>query len=276
MINCQKSTRTFLGGVLMAMTVATVAEAQLGGLIKRKATEAIKGPEKKDEKQAQKSDALPDGVMEITAPVFEGVINGLKVEVALRREFRAELAKLPTQEQYDQCLSKLVSSEEYQKIQLRIGNLPENAPAAEKSATMQKMYTDTEALQKKTCPVTPHDWSEGRKQQRLTEIRAKAVHAAAPVRNARGDSDQPAEGPFLSSDEWISQSTSAPTEGEFNIHLERLDKLCSLRSEKALPKSGGFKAPGSGDKFWLFTPGELSVMDDTNCKKFEDLYKELR
>jgi len=255
---------------------STTAEAQIGGLIKRKATEAIKGPEKKDEKQAEKSDALPDGVMEITAPVFEGVINGLKVEVALRREFRAELAKLPTQAQYDQCLSRLVSSEEYQQIQSRIGNLPENATDAQKAATMQKMYTDTEVLQKKMCPVTPNDWTEGMKQKRLAEIRTKAVQAAAPVKNARGDSDQTAEGPFLSSDGWISQSTSAPTEGEFNIHLERLDKLCSLRSEKALPTSGGFKAPGSGGKFWLFTPGELGVMDDKNCKTFEDLYKELR
>lgn len=270
---------TFYIGFLaisLASAATNTAESQLGGLIKRKATEAIKGPEKTDEKQAQKSDALPDGVMEITAPVFEGVINGLKLEVALRREFRAELAKLPTQEQYDQCLVKLVASEEYTKIQSRIGNLPDNATDAQKSATMEKMYTDTEALQKKTCPVTPHDWSEGRKQQRLTEIRAKAVQAAAPVRNARDDSDQPAEGPFLSSDEGISQTSSAPTVGEFNIHLERLDKLCGLRSQKALPKSGGFKAPGVGDKFWIFTPGELSVMDDTNCKRFEDLYQDLR
>lgn len=275
MINCRKWNRALLG-VFMAMTVASAAEAQLGGLIKRKAADAIKGPEKKDEKQAQKSDALPDGVMEITAPVFEGVINGLKVEVALRREFRAELATVPTQAQYQQCTSKVATSEEYAKIQMSLANLPDNATDAQTTAAITKMNDDAAALLKQRCPVNPSDWNDARKQQRLTEIRVKAARAAAPVRNARDDSDEPAEGPFLSSDEWGSQSTTPPTVSEFDLHLERLDKLCSLRSENMLPKSGGLKASGTGQVFWLFAPGELSVMDDSNCKKFEDLYKELR
>ena len=244
-----RSSRLRVALVCMAAALLSTnsADAQIGGLIKRKAADAIKGTENTVEKPAEKSGALPGGVVEITSPVFEGIVNGLKVEVALRREFKAELAKLPTRDQYNQCLTKLVASPEYQKIQLNLGSLPENATAAQTTAAMQKMHDDTQALTKKMCPVNPDDWSDYKKQQRLTEFRKKAVEA------------------------------SGHTDGVFNVHLERLDKLCGLRADNALPKSGGFQTPGTGNKvFWIFTPGELTVMDDSTCTRFKDLYAEVR
>lgn len=238
MINNQKWTRALLGA-LIAMTLATVAEAQIGGLIKRKANEAIKGPEKKDEKAAGKTVPTPTDRLEMTEPVLDGFIAGLGTEISLRKEFRAELAKLPTKDQYNQCLSKLVTSPEYQKIQLSLGNLPENATAAQLSAVMKKQQDDTEALLKKTCPVNPEDFSDYKKQQRLTEIKTKA----AKVANLAGSTKDDA-----------AQTTVYDATDELVLALCKALPGANLADVRV----NGLKHPGTGNNiYWLFTAVEV-------------------
>jgi hypothetical protein len=149
-------TLAILGG-LFALTATNSADAQLGGLIKRKAADAIKGPEKKEETPAAgaKPFGTPD-VLEITAPRFEGLLRGLKVEVALYREFTAELAKYPTEQQYHQCVTQVQRSPEKEKL-LEVMMLPDNATDAQKQAAMKKYGDEDMALLKRKCPLDPAD-----------------------------------------------------------------------------------------------------------------------
>jgi hypothetical protein len=259
---------------LFALTTTTSADAQIGGLIKRKATDAIKGPEKNEEKAAAKSTPFgnPD-ILEITAPRFEGLLRGLKVEVALYKEFTAELAKYPTPQQYNRCAAQVYASPEKEKL-LEIMMLPDNATDAQKQAAMKKYGEEDTALLKRKCPLDPATWTDSKKQERLTEITARAAAAAVPA--ASHDEDAFASGPYLSSDEPGRQAEPAPTTLQYDNHKERTDKLCKLRTQNVLPKTGGFKTPGAGSAHWLFEPGELSVMDSNNCERFDELYEQLK
>jgi hypothetical protein len=259
---------------LFALTTTTSADAQIGGLIKRKATDAIKGPEKNEEKAAAKSTPFgnPD-ILEITAPRFEGLLRGLKVEVALYKEFTAELAKYPTPQQYNRCAAQVYASPEKEKL-LEIMMLPDNATDAQKQAAMKKYGEEDMALLKRKCPLDPATWTDSKKQERLTEITARAAAAAVPV--ASHDEDAFASGPYFSGDEPGRQAEPAPTTLQYDNHKERTDKLCKLRTQNVLPKTGGFKTPGTGSAHWLFEPGELSVMDSNNCERFDELYEQLK
>jgi hypothetical protein len=259
---------------LFALTTTTSADAQIGGLIKRKATDAIKGPEKNEEKAAAKSTPFgnPD-ILEITAPRFEGLLRGLKVEVALHKEFTAELAKYPTSQQYNRCAAQVYASPEKEKL-LEIMMLPDNATDAQKQAAMKKYGEEDMALLKRKCPLDPATWTDSKKQERLTEITARAAAAAVPV--ASHDEDAFASGPYFSGDEPGRQAEPAPTTLQYDNHKERTDKLCKLRTQNVLPKTGGFKTPGTGSAHWLFEPGELSVMDSNNCERFDELYEQLK
>jgi hypothetical protein len=259
---------------LFALTTTTSADAQIGGLIKRKATDAIKGPEKNEEKAAAKSTPFgnPD-ILEITAPRFEGLLRGLKVEVALYKEFTVELAKYPTPQQYNRCAAQVYASPEKEKL-LEIMMLPDNATDAQKQAAMKKYGEEDMALLKRKCPLDPATWTDSKKQERLTEITARAAAAAVPV--ASHDEDAFASGPYFSGDEPGRQAEPAPTTLQYDNHKERTDKLCKLRTQNVLPKTGGFKTPGTGSAHWLFEPGELSVMDSNNCERFDELYEQLK
>jgi hypothetical protein len=272
MINTRRFTFAILGALFSL--AATSAEAQIGGLIKRKAADAIKGPEKKEEKPAAKSSPFgnPD-VLEITAPRFEGLLRGLKVEVALYKEFTAELAKYPTPQQYNRCAAQVYASPEKEKL-LEIMMLPDNATDAQKQAAMKKYGEEDMALLKRKCPLDPATWTDSKKQERLTEITARAAAAAVPV--ASHDEDAFASGPYFSGDEPGRQAEPAPTTLQYDNHKERTDKLCKLRTQNVLPKTGGFKTPGTGSAHWLFEPGELSVMDSNNCERFDELYEQLK
>jgi hypothetical protein len=272
MINTRRFTFAILGALFSL--AAPSAEAQIGGLIKRKAADAIKGPEKKEEKPAAKSSPFgnPD-VLEITAPRFEGLLRGLKVEVALYKEFTAELAKYPTSQQYNRCAAQVYASPEKEKL-LEIMMLPDNATDAQKQAAMKKYGEEDMALLKRKCPLDPATWTDSKKQERLTEITARAAAAAVPV--ASHDEDAFASGPYFSGDEPGRQAEPAPTTLQYDNHKERTDKLCKLRTQNVLPKTGGFKTPGTGSAHWLFEPGELSVMDSNNCERFDELYEQLK
>jgi hypothetical protein len=99
-----------------------VAEAQIGGLIKKKVAEAVKGPEKTEAKPAdgEKKSIYNDEIVEMTGPVLDGFANGLRTEIALRNEFREVLAKLKTPAQYESCTNDAAASPEGQKISTRI------------------------------------------------------------------------------------------------------------------------------------------------------------
>jgi hypothetical protein len=264
------------------------AHAQLGGLIKKKVTEAVKGPEKKPDQQPNATGSNSDSplgsnsdILEITEPVFAGVIRGLETELRLQSEFRAELAKYPTQEQYNQCLVKVAQNPEYMKIMERAGNLPANVTPDQAMAAQKKMSSELEALTDKTCPVKPVDmvWPNGKRAERLAEIHVKAAEAAgseSSASNAEGFGEAVAfmfayeVAPAIAFARW--------NENQYSIAIERVDRLCDYNNSPTggTSNDGKLMIPGSGVKiFWIFTARESGVLNAANCRRFKDLTKRL-
>ena len=211
-------TMRFLLAGTMALTMATVAEAQIGGLIKKKVAEAVKGPEKTEAKPAdgEKKSIYNDEIVEMTGPVLDGFANGLRTEIALRNEFREVLAKLKTPAQYQSCTNDAAASPEGQKISTRILSLPESVSAEEMQRVIAKAGQDLDALQEKKCGKDPAvEWSDERRAEKLKEIELKAAAAAGPVRPPSTDPDPAREevdgGPFDTS------ASSLPMESAFHF-----------------------------------------------------------
>lgn len=267
------SRSTRISPALLCLTlfvVPGVADAQLGGLIKRKAADAMKGPEKKEEKAADAPAGLPGGVREMTGASVDALIHGLEVEVALRKEFMAELAKYPTREQYKQCQVNVATSPENQKL-IELLMLPDNATDRQKEAAMAKFTEEGAALLKRKCPLDPNDWSDAKKQQRLVEIQTKAAEAAARKRGARGDNDRsPLGGPFLSDDSPGVQGKPSPEDLlKYEMDKERFDVLCRAAADAKTRADGlqkGLVIPGTGPKVvWIFTAEEVKEATPQKC-----------
>jgi len=236
-------TRTSIGtfGLLLAALVALApcrAEAQLGGL-KKKLKETVKG----NDQAAAAKKADPGGprfqgdLIEITEPVLEGFIRGVRTEVALQKEFRDVLAKYPTEEQYQACKLQAAQSDEAQKLAMAVLNLPENTSTAEFQRITTKAATDLVAIQKKRCPLDPNEWDGSKRTKRLEEIQLKAVEAA---------------------------SLAPPlTVGAYGLLKERSVAFCASKLAGANTDLSvtPVKFPGSGtDIYWVYTSDEAKLL----------------
>jgi hypothetical protein len=274
---------------VLSLPAPNSAQAQLGGLIKKKVTEAIKGPEKQPEQKPASSastDNSPPGfgsdVLEITEPVFAGVIRGLETELRLQAEFRQELAKYPTQAQYDECLAKVPESPEYKKIIEKLANLPENATGEQAMAASQKAAAEGQALTDKTCPVKPVDtvWPNGKKMERLEEIRGKAAEAAGSESSASNTGWSGLELALIFTyDVEPGAAFAVWNSRQYSIAIERIDRLCDYNNGPGAggaSSDGNLKIQGGGAGiFWVFTARETGVVNAANCRKFKDLTKRL-
>jgi hypothetical protein len=94
------------------------AHAQVGGLIKKKVGDAVKGPEKPKEK-AKVADTIDDDAklpFRLDADSKKAFIAGLQVEIDAREAFRKRVASLKTPEQYEQCTRSMITNPEGQKF----------------------------------------------------------------------------------------------------------------------------------------------------------------
>lgn len=285
------------------------ADAQLGGLIKKKVKEKIAGVEKPAAPTPAPAPAgstpvnsargsSPAGynsdIPYITQPLLDAVMRTMKVELALRAEFRKELAKYPTLEQYQACQSKVATTPEGQKIVMSIGNIPENATPEQAQKAMAKMGTDMEALIKKSCPYDPHEWTDYKKMQRLEEIRLKALQTTSGSRPVASAHSQMMRSfgrlmfevePFeLMQQEPQQRDTSIRIIGgglslvHYAVLIERITKFCEIKAEKQHDTSGGsdLKVPGEGRNiFWVYSKSEVAAMSKVNCDEFLKTFKEL-
>jgi hypothetical protein len=176
----------------------------------------------------------------------------------------------------------VATSEEYQKIQMRLGELPDNATDAQRSAAVQKMIDDGAALLLKKCPLNPADMNESKKQQRLVEIQTRAAEAAAKKRAGTGDEDDaPLGGPFLSDDTpGIQGKPSAEDLLKYEMDKERFEVLCRATADARTRADGvqkGLVIPGTGPKIvWIFTAEEVKEATPKKCdtvKRLLDLLK---
>lgn len=299
--------------VLAALTLPQPAGAQLGGLIKKKVSDAVKqAPKKKETPQpATQPETTPQAMapsrpggfprisgdaLIITPAMLERLTRGMDAELAMQKDFEKELARYPTLSQYEDCKAKVAMSPEGQKVMNAMSTVPENATPEQFQAIMVKMGADMEALTKKGCPLDPHDWNDYKRSERMREIRGKAAQRARlakPVASSPTSQETPrlALRFEVAPDEpwsWAAADTIADTlvtitgepglsEHEYSVMIERLVKFCEIRkSVDTKPKSGGLQYPGTGRNiFWVWTEEELRTLATFDCAAFEKKYKPL-
>ena len=165
-------TRSLVAGIVLAGCALAAsppgAEAQLGGLIKKKVSEALtKKPA--DSAQApgkqttgtQNNPATPFGsaVLEITPSTFDAVIRGLTAEVKLQDEFRQVLAKFPTNEEYAACKQRVPQTPEGQKLMAEYMNTMQNSKPEEVQGRIAAVAEKLKTLEKTQCPNDPYTWA---------------------------------------------------------------------------------------------------------------------
>lgn len=262
----------------LVLAVTPPASAQLGGLIKKKVADAVKAPEKKSETSAKSEGGLPSGTIEITPPVLEGFLRGLQTEIRLTKEFRAVLAKYPTEQEFSRCNANVLVSPEGLKIAVAQPSPPENASVEELMRYATKLEKDLEPLRKKMCPLNPADWPSEKRAERMKAIKVEAAAAtgidapgsAHETFELEGDSEgdvswAPFHAPF---------AAAALTPEQYAQLLERIERFCEeLKTNAALGKggSGGVKFPGSGSVFWVYTAQEAQTLSQANCQRVYDL-----
>jgi hypothetical protein len=255
-------TRSQVSAVALAAIAALApiqsAGAQLGGLIKKKVSEAIKPAEKAVEPAArpgQQQSLFNADVMQITPASVASMRQAMATERSMQDEFRRELAKYPTREQYAECQQKAAISPEGQKIVAVMGNMPENATPEEHQRIITKMGTDMEALVKKLCPLNPDDWQDYKKRERVVAIHRKASSPfdTIGVRGVSGDG--------------VSELSARRND----ILTERIVAYCEAKKAGAdvSGDADGLKIPGTGrDIYWVYTAEELKVLATIDCDKF--------
>ncbi|HEY5546228.1 MAG TPA: hypothetical protein VIK50_09250 [Gemmatimonadaceae bacterium] len=282
-MTASRTTRFFIGAI-MSLTLAGGAQAQIGGLIKKKVAEKVKGPEKTEVKPAdgEKKSVYNDEIVEMTGPVLDGFMNGLRTEIALRNEFREVLAKLKTPAQYLACTNDAAASPEGQKISTRILSLPESVTAEEMQRVVTKASQDLVALQEKKCGKDPAvEWSDEKRAEKLKEIELKAAAAAGPVRPPSTDPDPAREdvdgGPFDTSVsslpmEWALHVTGPVFEPQaipsmpllvYAMFKERVFMFCDaqIKGKIEIDSKGNVRFPGIGLGIYaVFSAAEASAL----------------
>jgi hypothetical protein len=182
--------RLAVAGLLVAIGLLTagpdLSGAQLGGLLRRKIGEVVKGDEptkEAAEKTATEPAATPasrdPNVVEVNDAVLTALENSLQTEIRLREEFRKELAALKTPEQYNACTAEVYLSPEGQKISMRVVEVVENATQAQMQAVAAQVSKDIEALTLKTCGPDVRQFNDSWRAKRLSEIQSQAAGAAS-------------------------------------------------------------------------------------------------
>jgi hypothetical protein len=286
-------TGVLLGALVVAVS-ASPAEAQLGGLLKNKAKEAVQSPAKKDEAKPRSDAAAAalsaPNVVPITQDVIDRFKTGLNVEIKLRGEFRTFLASLKTPQQLQQCKLEVMMSPEGQKISMQMANLADNTPPAELQKVMMKAGTEIEALTTKVCGTDPTEWNDTKRADRLRDIEGQASDAAAPPGFVAPGRDTPALPVDASRDDAEGRGgPSMPEKGSVLEHVagaqgmphpyllayallkERIPPFCVVFA--SVMKEGDVTyhyIPGLGKGVWVYSNDEARVLAK-NCQTIMEL-----
>lgn len=255
-------------GVLLA-TPSMPAEAQgIRGLIKKKAEQAVKGPEAAKAEETPSALRDPD-VIPVSEESIEHFKRGLNVEIAERAALTKFLAGVKTREQYQACSNAVAMTPEAQKISMRVGELPENATQAQLQAVMVKMNEDMIALLLKQCGEDPAKYLGNWRADRLREIEAKAAAAAGPASGDDMETALPVAAEDLEGDVRPFGPVIAPVTTEFAgmtprqyaLYKERAIAFCrAVQNGWVPPNTPIVKMPGTGNGVWLFTQAEVQAL----------------
>ena len=159
---------------LASLPTASRLDAQIGGLIKKKVGETVKGGDKKDQPAASTAVATDESKLpkKLTEVVLASFKKGLEVERDQRQATVKFLGTVKTREQYNSCQQTLAAGPEMQKIMMSLGTLPENATAEQTQKATQKMHADMAKLLTDKCGEDPskYDDSWRRRQMEAAEL----------------------------------------------------------------------------------------------------------
>lgn len=306
-------TRSQLTAVVLAsfalLALPQSAEAQLGGLIKKKVKEAIVPPEKTNPapQPAAAAPAAPAEPASNSRDPFAGqrvpgnrallisdemiarIYRGLDAEAAMLKDLEKEIAAYPTPEKIQACKIKASQTPEGQRL-MNLGNFVKEGMTPEQlQAGMMKMTSESDAYYKKACPWDENKWSDYNRSQARRDIRKKAAaQALPPSASAPARSPSPSRllfevDPFdvvafaADSDTTVIIKGLAGIgldENDFGEMIERILKYCELKmTMNVSPKTGGIQAPGDGkDIYWVYTESELKALQKFDCDAFKKKY----
>ena len=104
---------------VVCLSVPQPADAQIGGLIKKKVKEAVKGETSSSTGEKSAAPAGPqfsETVLELTPANLDKLETGLRAEKAYRDSVEAWYAKVKTPEEYAQCRTNAMMSPEAQQL----------------------------------------------------------------------------------------------------------------------------------------------------------------
>ena len=261
--------------VLIVVTAPARVEAQgIKGLIKKKVSSEVKGEEKSSSQQQEefKGGKLPNGAIEITAPVGEALMVAAKQELRLRNEFKKQLASYKTPEQYQACTQQVAMTPEGQKIVLQFADLGEKATQEDVQRVTEKMNRELKALLEKQCGDDINEvWPLNKRNERIEQIIHEAATTFAAERAAGAKRN--GGGPYVDEAEHY----SFDDDGDYGLAKERVVAFCTALAEKRVKVEPGkpVQIPGSGrGVYWVFTAEEAEYLVK-NCDVLMAILSEL-
>lgn len=261
--------------VLAALPPANRLEGQIGGLIKKKVTESVKG-DKKDPAGAKDQAPAGEGVgndgsklsFKVTDNLLAAFKKGLEAELDHRRATVKHLASLKTPEQYGACTQAFAASPEAQKIMMGPANLPEGATPDQIQKATEKMATDLAKLSADKCGEDPRPYNDGwrsRQVQAAEDAGAKAFAAGLGTAPSGG-------GPYLAFEQGQGQEL-----GYYRQLKEWVPPFCNLpKAEQQAAAQKGVSIPGQGKGIaFVYTAAEARLLMQ-QCDALMKLLRELQ
>lgn len=245
----------------LVFLAGTPTQAQVSGLIKKKLKEAVKAPDKKEEKAdqagAEKGLQFNERLVELKGPVAAGLITGLDTEIAQLTEFKQLLTGYKTVDEYKQCEGEVAVSPEGLEVMKPFGDLPDNATREQLQAMQEKLGMAMNALIARKCgPSIDVDWPDTRRREKVDEIHRNGAAAAglllrsgsdgpsglrseesAPAPDPRNWSTAPSEpdavwAPGVEDRPTVQAVQQAGSTEPYDLGLERYKMLCAYKKAR--------------------------------------------
>ena len=285
--------RGIAAGVILFLAATSGLEAQgIGGLIKRKAADAVKPKEEPKTKAPDAAEPRSEFSFDLTPESMAALKRGLELEIRLREEYRAEVARQKTVAQYKACESESASSPEAAKFMEEYLARMEKVKTQEEVQKLTVWQNETlSAIIKKKCGDDPQPLIS-KQTERFTKAQfegamefSKAFRKPAP-RYDTGNREQEDAGEAcqalgdledgsLTNDlcpitysESLQEQPNASTDVkvlEYLKTIELVTKFCSLSREmRQDAMKNGIRVPGQGDKiYWVFSKDFANWVGDS-------------
>jgi hypothetical protein len=235
----------FVLAALLATVPAHAVHSQIGGLIKKKAAEAVKG---KADKPDDASTAATDSCGPLTPQKVQDLLRGLQAEATARNEFNSMVAKAEASKAESDAKSKACRD------------------AENGGPTMQKMLTDgfTGSNPPSTAAAVQEQMAKNKAkwEEYLDKKCGKAPGGPAPTYDQR-DAYKKAHADGA--------KAAGMSEYCYDVAADRVIAFCGLgESDQKAAAQKGVRVKNWGD--WLFTADEAKAIQP-HCKDLMPLLK---